>query len=74
MCHGLAGFFEATLFEPRRGVEDGPAPQKVELSTRPDTIASKSDGMVSWFPIFFPLKVCVPCCLLRRGGACRVLM
>jgi protein arginine N-methyltransferase 5 len=29
----------------------------VELSTRPDTMERKSPNMISWFPIFFPLKV-----------------
>ncbi|KAI9834136.1 MAG: methyltransferase protein [Phylliscum demangeonii] len=43
-CHGLAGYFEATLWG------------DVELSTRPDHIDTKSPDMISWFPIFFPLK------------------
>jgi len=30
---------------------------KVELSTRPDTIDAKSKDMISWFPIYFPLKL-----------------
>ncbi|KAJ9648145.1 hypothetical protein H2199_001923 [Coniosporium tulheliwenetii] len=29
---------------------------KVELSTNPVTMESKSKDMISWFPIFFPLK------------------
>lgn len=44
-CHGLAGYFETVLY---RGVE---------LSTNPNTMSAKSDGMISWFPIYFPLKV-----------------
>ena len=44
-CHGLAGYFEAVLY---RGVE---------LSTNPNTMDQKSGGMISWFPIYFPLKV-----------------
>lgn len=32
---------------------------KVELSTNPLTMAAKSKDMISWFPIYFPLKVCV---------------
>lgn len=44
-CHGLAGYFESVLY---RGVE---------LSTNPNTMAAKSDSMISWFPIYFPLKV-----------------
>jgi protein arginine N-methyltransferase 5 len=50
VVNGLAGYFEAVLYD---GVEAG----KVELSTRPDTIDEKSKDMISWFPIFFPLKV-----------------
>jgi len=46
---GLAGYFEAVLYD---GGETG----IVELSTRPDTIDAKSKDMISWFPIFFPLK------------------
>ncbi|KAI9774274.1 MAG: methyltransferase protein [Geoglossum simile] len=44
VCHGLAGYFEAVLYG------------DVELSTRPDTMERKSPNMISWFPIFFPLK------------------
>ena len=46
VCHGLAGYFESVLYA------------DVELSTNPNTMEKKSDGMISWFPIFFPLKVC----------------
>lgn len=45
VCHGLAGYFEAVLYP------------GVELSTNPLTMEAKSPGMMSWFPIFFPLKV-----------------
>ncbi|CUS13596.1 unnamed protein product [Tuber aestivum] len=44
VVHGLAGYFESVLYG------------DVELSTRPDTIDMKSKDMISWFPIFFPLK------------------
>jgi type II protein arginine methyltransferase len=44
--HGLAGYFEAVLYG------------TVELSTNPLTMDQKSEGMISWFPIYFPLKVC----------------
>jgi protein arginine N-methyltransferase 5 len=50
VVNGLAGYFEAVLY-------DGGEAGKVELSTRPDTIDSKSKDMISWFPIYFPLKV-----------------
>ena len=45
VCHGLAGYFESVLYP------------GVELSTHPHTMEKKSAGMMSWFPIFFPLKV-----------------
>lgn len=45
VVHGLAGYFESVLYG------------SAELSTRPDTIEQKSKDMISWFPIFFPLKV-----------------
>ncbi|KAI5795070.1 PRMT5 arginine-N-methyltransferase-domain-containing protein [Geopyxis carbonaria] len=44
VIHGLAGYFESVLYG------------NIELSTRPDTIDAKSMDMISWFPIFFPLK------------------
>lgn len=44
IVHGLGGYFESVLY------------RDVELSTRPDTIDAKSKDMISWFPIFFPLK------------------
>ena len=47
VCHGLAGYFESVLYP------------GVELSTNPNTMDAKSRGMISWFPIFFPLKVCI---------------
>ncbi|KAI9376367.1 PRMT5 arginine-N-methyltransferase-domain-containing protein [Aspergillus egyptiacus] len=44
VCHGLAGYFETVLY------------RDVELSTNPVTMESKSANMISWFPIYFPLK------------------
>lgn len=55
VIHGLAGYFESTLFE--SGGENG---VKVEISTHPERIDQKSKDMISWFPIFFPLKVSFP--------------
>jgi protein arginine N-methyltransferase 5 len=52
VVNGLAGYFESVLY-------DGGEAGKVELSTRPDTIDAKSKDMISWFPIYFPLKVCL---------------
>ena len=51
VCHGLAGYFEAVLY---RSAVDGTS---IELSTHPNTMEQKSKAMISWFPIFFPLKV-----------------
>lgn len=45
VCHGLAGYFETVLY------------RDVELSTNPVTMDAKSANMISWFPIYFPLKV-----------------
>ena len=45
ICHGLAGYFEAVLYP------------GVELSTNPINMEEKSPGMMSWFPLFFSLKV-----------------
>ncbi|EED23287.1 protein methyltransferase RmtC [Talaromyces stipitatus ATCC 10500] len=44
VCHGLAGYFETVLYS------------DIELSTNPVTMDAKSPGMISWFPIYFPLK------------------
>ncbi|KAJ0107284.1 hypothetical protein J7T55_015749 [Diaporthe amygdali] len=52
VCHGLAGYFESTLYRP----QTGEGKELVELSILPDQIDKKSRDMVSWFPIFFPLK------------------
>jgi type II protein arginine methyltransferase len=52
VIHGLAGYFEATLYESELGNEE-----TVEISTLPDQIDRKSRDMISWFPIFFPIKV-----------------
>ncbi|TKA60998.1 hypothetical protein B0A49_09407 [Cryomyces minteri] len=48
VLHGLAGYFETVLYEGSEAT--------VELSTNPVTMAAKSRDMISWFPIFFPLK------------------
>lgn len=49
VCHGIAGYFETVLYSGSQG--------PVELSTNPVTMDAKSKDMISWFPIFFPLKV-----------------
>ena len=49
VCHGLAGYFETVLYAGNS--------VKAELSTNPVNMEEKSKDMISWFPIFFPLKV-----------------
>jgi protein arginine N-methyltransferase 5 len=49
VCHGLGAYFETVLYSGSQG--------PVELSTNPVTMDAKSKDMISWFPIFFPLKV-----------------
>lgn len=70
--HGFAGYFEAVLYSSRppggtgggtgggNGGEgdkgdkgEGEGASSVTLSTRPET---HTPGMLSWFPIFFPLR------------------
>lgn len=58
-CHGLGGYFETILYP------------GVELSTNPLTMEEKSAGMISWFPIFFPLKAPI---FLPEGGVVDVSM
>ncbi|KAH7143690.1 protein arginine N-methyltransferase [Dactylonectria macrodidyma] len=53
VIHGLAGYFESTLYESQLEEIKG---EKVEISTHPERIDKKSKDMISWFPIFFPLK------------------
>lgn len=45
VCHGLAGYFETVLY------------RDIKLSTNPTTMDLMSPNMISWFPIYFPLKV-----------------
>ncbi|KAL2149528.1 hypothetical protein VTH82DRAFT_8179 [Thermothelomyces myriococcoides] len=52
VIHGLAGFFESVLYASQTGKGKEP----VEISILPDQIDRKSKNMISWFPIFFPLK------------------
>ncbi len=53
IIHGLAGYFESILYASQISADKEP----VELSILPDQIDRKSKDMISWFPIFFPLKV-----------------
>ena len=49
-CHGLAGYFESLLYSSSSNKDN------IELSTNPLTMPTKSPDMISWFPIYFPLK------------------
>jgi protein arginine N-methyltransferase 5 len=49
MIHGLAGYFESTLYENTQNPE---AP-RIILSIHPRT---HTKGMFSWFPIYFPIR------------------
>ncbi|KAM3533478.1 hypothetical protein MY4038_003264 [Beauveria bassiana] len=53
VTHGLAGYFESTLYESQVEETRG---EKIEISTHPERIDEKSKDMISWFPIFFPLN------------------
>lgn len=46
VLHGFAGYFEAVLYG------------SVGLSIHPRRMDKISKDMLSWFPLFFPLKVC----------------
>ena len=52
--HGLAGYFESLLYKPSTS-----SASPIELSTNPLTMERKSPEMISWFPIFFPLRQAV---------------
>ncbi|KAI1135751.1 Skb1 methyltransferase [Hypoxylon sp. FL0543] len=57
VIHGLAGYFESVLYAPTTfNRAEGEDDAKIELSILPENIDLKSKDMVSWFPIFFPLK------------------
>lgn len=56
VCHGLAGYFETVLYASSDISDSTDLPVSVELSTNPVTMEKKSKDMISWFPIFFPLK------------------
>ncbi|KAI2622605.1 protein arginine N-methyltransferase [Xylaria nigripes] len=56
VIHGLAGYFESVLYKPQMEDDEGNPKPMVELSTLPTTIDQKSKNLISWFPIFFPLK------------------
>lgn len=70
VTHGLAGYFESTLYESQ--VEDTLG-EKVEISTHPERIDEKSKDMISWFPIFFPLNVSASWSLPMRLKLTRIL-
>ena len=47
VMHGLAGYFEAVLYN------------NVGLSIHPHRKERVSKDMLSWFPLFFPFRVCI---------------
>jgi type II protein arginine methyltransferase len=49
VLHGLAGYFEAVLYG------------KIGLSIHPHRKDRVSKDMLSWFPLFFPLKASSGC-------------
>jgi protein arginine N-methyltransferase 5 len=49
MIHGLAGYFESTLYENAKN----PEVTRVTLSIHP---RRHTKGMFSWFPIYFPIR------------------
>ncbi|KAM7209573.1 hypothetical protein V8F20_000311 [Naviculisporaceae sp. PSN 640] len=55
VIHGLAGFFESVLYA-SQDPDVGSSKEPVEISILPEQIDRKSKDMISWFPIFFPLK------------------
>jgi type II protein arginine methyltransferase len=59
VCHGFGGYFESVLYvsEVKDDDDEDDDLFTVELSTNPLTIDKKSKDMISWFPIFFPIKV-----------------
>lgn len=70
LCHGLAGYFECVLYssmtttQSRTSTTKGKAESyltspDVVLSTNPNTMPDLSPDMMSWFPLFFPLKQAV---------------
>ena len=56
VLHGLAGYFEAVLYG------------NVGLSIHPERMDRISKDMLSWFPLFFPLKVGLLFVLSPVGG------
>jgi type II protein arginine methyltransferase len=56
VCHGLAGYFETVLYASSASPVGADDIAAIELSTSPLTMDAKSKDMISWFPIFFPLK------------------
>jgi protein arginine N-methyltransferase 5 len=70
VVHGLAGYFESTLYESQLDINRG---EKVEISTHPERIDYKSKDMISWFPIFFPIKVSEESSSSARWRALQVL-
>lgn len=71
VCHGLGGYFETVLYRPSNTAGADTGSEVVELSTNPATMDEKSKDMISWFPIFFPLKTPL---LVPDGAQVQVVM
>ena len=56
VLHGLAGYFEAVLYG------------NTGLSIHPERMERISKDMLSWFPLFFPLKVSLFVALFDGSG------
>jgi len=54
VLHGLAGYFEAILYG------------SIGLSIHPYRKDQISKDMLSWFPLYFPFKVCAPLHVFSR--------
>lgn len=84
--HGLAGFFEATLYSSpspsstannnnknNNNVKNNSSQKEttIQISTNPLTQPTMSKDMISWFPIFFPLQEPLK---VEGGGQVKVQM
>ena len=56
VCHGLAGYFETVLYSSSDPQDESGDFESIELSINPVTMDEKSKDMISWFPMFFPLR------------------
>ena len=78
MCHGLAGYFDCLLYRPKFAVgkECGSEKESGESNARgcePVTISTdpctETEGMCSWFPIYFPIPKPI---YLKQGSKVKI--